>query len=77
MDDRTDTQRMDDGTDDGTHGFREASFLIPTSFPLLYRIICSRLRLVVVGISYGNIRKEIEGKFNNSWNGAHRKMSSE
>jgi hypothetical protein len=30
MDDRTDGQR----TDDGTHGFREASFLIPTSFTI-------------------------------------------
>jgi hypothetical protein len=34
MDDRTDGQRMDDGTDDGTHGLGEASFLIPTSFTI-------------------------------------------
>jgi len=38
MDDRTDGQR-DDGMDDGPDGFREASFLIPTSFTLynIYR----------------------------------------
>jgi hypothetical protein len=30
MDDRTDGQRMDDGT----HGLGEASFLIPTSFTI-------------------------------------------
>jgi hypothetical protein len=39
MDDWTDGQRMDDGTDDGTHGFRGGFIL-----PLLYRIMCGSTR---------------------------------
>jgi hypothetical protein len=37
MDDRTDGQRMDDGTDDGTHGFRGGFISHPD---VLYYIGC-------------------------------------
>jgi hypothetical protein len=45
MDDWTDGQRMDDGTDDGTHGFR-GGFISHPDF--LYYIGCSLLGCILV-----------------------------
>ncbi len=51
MDDRTDGQRMDDGTDDGTHGFRGGFISHPDvlyyiGLSLMFIIYCARLLLV-------------------------------